>query len=44
VFKNLLGSAPYQEVLLTTTGQDFFRILRQQDGRLVMERAGTGAA
>ena len=43
VFKNLLGSAPYQEVLLTTTGQDFYRILRQQDGRLVMERAGTGA-
>jgi hypothetical protein len=43
VFKNLLGSAPYQEVLLTTTGQDFYRIQRQQDGRLVMERAGTGA-
>lgn len=36
VFKNVLGSAPYQEVLLTTTGHDFYRIERHQDGRLEM--------
>ena len=32
------GSAPYQEVLLTTTGHDFFRIQRRDDGRLEMDR------
>lgn len=42
VFKNLLGSAPYQEVLLTTTGHDFYRIARQADGRLAMSRVGEG--
>ncbi|MEW6733542.1 MAG: protein kinase [Acidobacteriota bacterium] len=36
VFKNLLGSAPYQEVLLTTSGHDFYRVARQTDGRLEM--------
>lgn len=36
VFKNVLGSAPYQEVLLTTTGHNFYRIQRQDDGRLEM--------
>jgi serine/threonine protein kinase len=36
VFKNVLGSAPYQEVLLTTTGHDFYRIERHGDGRLEM--------
>jgi serine/threonine protein kinase len=36
VFKNVLGSAPYQEVLLTTTGHDFYRIERHEDGRLEM--------
>lgn len=41
VFKNVLGSAPYQEVLLTTTGHDFFKIHRQQDGRLNMDRVST---
>jgi hypothetical protein len=38
VFKNVLGSAPYQEVLLTTTGHDFYRVERKQDGRLEMNR------
>ena len=38
VFKNILGSAPYQEVLLTTTGQDFYKIQRHHDGRLEMMR------
>lgn len=39
VFKNLLGSAPYQDVLLTTTGHDFYQVKRQIDGRLEMSRA-----
>ena len=38
VFKNVLGSAPYHEVLLTTTGHDFSRIRRHPDGRLQLER------
>jgi hypothetical protein len=38
VFKNLLGSAPYQEVLLTTSGHDFYRIRREQCGRLTMDQ------
>jgi serine/threonine protein kinase len=44
VFKNLLGSAPYQEVLLTTSGYDFYRVARQADGRLEMTRVREGAA
>lgn len=36
VFKNLLGSAPYQEVLLTVSGHDAYRVARQEDGRLEM--------
>lgn len=38
VFKNVLGSAPYREVLLTTTGHDFYRIERHPDGRLEMSQ------
>ena len=37
IFKNLLSSAPYQEVLLTTTGHDFFRVEREVSGRLNLE-------
>ena len=37
VFKNVLSSAPYQEVLLTRTGHDFFRIDRKPDGVLSLE-------
>lgn len=44
VFKNILGSAPYQEVLLTTTGHDFFRIQRHDDGRLEMTRLAREAS
>jgi hypothetical protein len=44
VFKNLLGSAPYQEVLLTTSGHDFYRVARQHDGRLEMSRVLGGVA
>jgi len=43
VFKNQLGSAPYQEVLLSTSGHDFYRVARQVDGRLEMTRAREGA-
>lgn len=42
VFKNQLGSAPYQEVLLSTSGHDFYRVARQADGRLEMTRAREG--
>ena len=34
VFKNVLSSAPYQEVLLTRTGHDYFRIERGEEGVL----------
>lgn len=44
VFKNLLGSAPYQEVLLSTSGHDFYRVARQADGRLEMSRVREGMA
>ena len=43
VFKNVLGSEPYQEVLLTTTGHDFYRVERHGDGRLEMTELGMGA-
>ncbi len=36
VFKNVLGSAPYQEVLLTTTGHEFHSIQRKTQGKLEM--------
>ena len=36
-FKNRLGSAPYQEVLLTTAGRDFYLVKRQPDSRLEMQ-------
>lgn len=38
VFKNMLGSAPYQEVLLTETGHDFYRINRDDTGALSLEQ------
>jgi hypothetical protein len=38
VFKNLLGSAPYQEVLLTETGHDFYKINRDENGALSLEQ------
>jgi serine/threonine protein kinase len=39
VFKNVLASSPYQEVLLTVTGHDFYRIEREHStGRLRMEQ------
>jgi serine/threonine protein kinase len=41
-FKNILSSVPYNEVLLTEAGQDFFKIKREQDGLLVMEHLAEG--
>jgi len=38
VFKHVLAAVPYQEVLLTTTGQEFHRIERTGDGRLRLHR------
>ena len=43
VFKNVLSSAPYQEVLLTRTGHDYFRIERGMEGVLTV-KALTGEA
>lgn len=43
VFKNLLASVPYNEVLLTKAGYKFYEIRREQDGRLVMEVSEKGA-
>ncbi len=37
VFKNVLASAPYQEVLLTTNGRQYQKISREKDGVLVLE-------
>jgi hypothetical protein len=37
IFKNVLASAPYQEVLLTETGHEFYRISRSTDGKLSLE-------
>jgi hypothetical protein len=37
VFKNVLASAPYQEVLLTRTGHDFYRVARDTEGTLHLE-------
>ncbi|MCZ2442400.1 MAG: serine/threonine protein kinase, partial [Flavobacteriales bacterium] len=42
VFKNLLSSAPYQEILLTITGHDFYQITRNSDGRLQISSSSGG--
>jgi hypothetical protein len=36
VFKNSLNAQPYREILLTTTGHDFYRVARHDDGRIEM--------
>ena len=43
VFKNVLSSAPYQKVLLTRTGHDFYRIDREPDGVLKLQAIGAEA-
>jgi serine/threonine protein kinase len=44
VFKNVLASAPYQEVLLTRTGHDFYRVRREAVGTLYLESVEGGAS
>ncbi len=44
VFKNVLASAPYQEVLLTRTGHDFYRVRREAAGTLYLEALEGGAS
>jgi serine/threonine protein kinase len=47
VFKNSLNAQPYREILLTTTGHDFYRLARHDDGRieirLISEMTGEAA-
>lgn len=43
VFKNVLASAPYQEVLLTTNGQRYEKIIRDESGILQMEHLAAEA-
>jgi hypothetical protein len=38
VFKHVLAAVPYHEVLLTTSGHEFHRIERTDDGRLRLHR------
>jgi len=40
VFKNVLSSAPYQEVLVTPSGHDFYRIGRERTGVLKLRKLG----
>lgn len=44
VFKNVLSSAPYQEVLMTPTGHDFYRIERTPEGVLKFRKLGEEAS
>jgi len=43
VFKNVLSAAPYQEVLLTETGFEFFQIRRDNEGILHLGKASRRA-
>jgi len=43
VFKNVLSAAPYQEVLLTESGFEFFQIRRDDKGILHLERVSRRA-
>jgi serine/threonine protein kinase len=37
VFKNSLNAQPYREILLTTTGHDFYQVARRDDGVIEMQ-------
>ncbi|MCC5789789.1 MAG: protein kinase [Opitutales bacterium] len=37
VFKNVLGSVPYEEILLTPTGREFYAIRKESSGLLDMQ-------
>ena len=39
VFKNSLNAQPYREILLTTSGHDFYMVARHDDGRIEMRLA-----
>jgi serine/threonine protein kinase len=43
VFKNLLASVPYKEVLLTKAGHKFYEIRREDNGVLIMKVSEKGA-
>jgi serine/threonine protein kinase len=43
-FKNVLASAPYQEVLVTENGYEFYRIRREATGTLALTPVQEGAA
>ena len=43
VFKNVLSSAPYQEVLVTPSGHDFYRIAREPTGVIKLQKIGEEA-
>ena len=43
VFKNLLASVPYKEVLLTKAGHKFYEISREDNGVLTMKVSEKGA-
>ena len=43
IFKNVLSSAPYQEVLLTETGHRFYEIARNNNGVLDLKISEKGA-
>ena len=43
VFKNVLASAPYQEVLLTTNGHKYEKIIRNDNGVLQLEHLAAEA-
>lgn len=42
VFKNVLASAPYQDVMLTENGHEFFHLRRTEDGVLKLGRVEKG--
>jgi len=42
VFKNVLASAPYQDVMLTENGHEFFHLRRTEDGVLRLGRVEKG--
>jgi hypothetical protein len=37
VFKNSLNAQPYREILLTTSGHDFYRVARRDDGVIELQ-------
>ena len=42
VFKNMLASAPYQDVLLTESGHEFYQMRRESSGVLAFRRLKEG--